>query len=784
MFKHLLKVALRQLFKQRFYAFINLFCLILGLTSTIIILLYCIRELSFDKQYINRKNISCIISQEEIYKNSRSFIDLGPKLKSRFPEIERMTRVSRSAGDVIVSDNRIESRIYFVDPDFNDMFKRKNETYVSTNFVGSLYNIFITENLAEKIFGSNTPDNNDIIIDIEGNEYAFKISSVIEDFGNKSSLDCDIICSFDFYIANLCNAPLRRFFPIYTTFIELTDGTSKTDLEVKINGSLNDYDPSQMIRRYELHQFDQLYLNSANIANYTFPTGDKRIFNVLIIVAILIFLSFNFNYNILLASGSITKYNELNIRSFCGASESQIKYILFIDSFLLFLISLPFSLIISKYALPIINSLFNTDITIISVFQDYTFLYILIAIIISISSSFLYLTRFYSNQKRDSSRKKYSREQNILLVIQMFIFICLINTSLFIYKQINYSLKVAMPKDSSGILFCYVNNLNNDNIIDLSKLDLITEMLLSSPYILNSSYCSESFPFGDITSSGGSIRKLNSSEIKEIASVSVGKNFPEMMDYKLISGNYFTGKHPKNQIIINEAAVEYIQLDNPVGTIIEQDGGNAEIVGIVENFVYQSSRKEILPLKIMPTEYFRHDFFLVSKIKKTDKDEVIKHINNVLPNILVNPTLTYSTYNENIESLYLDEKNYMRIVNTGAIISSLIAFLGLLAVSSFSVKLRTKEISIRKINGALVKDILVMINKSYLIWVLLSFVSSIPVVHFFVSKWLEYYAFKTELNWWVFLFGGFLACLITVITITCQSFKVAMKNPVDSLRYE
>jgi len=586
------------------------------------------------------------------------------------------------------------------------------------------------------------------------------------------------------YKANLCITPLRKFFPIYTTFVELTDGTSKSDLEAKINGSLDDYDPSQMIKRYELHQFYQLYLKSANIANYTFPSGDKRVFNVLIIVAILIVISFNFNYNILLASYSISKYKELDIRSFCGASESQIKYILLIDSFLLFLISLPVSLIISKYALPIFNSQFNTDITIISVFQGYTFLYILIAIIISISSSFLYLTRFYSNQKRDSARKRYSREQNILLVVQMFIFICLINTSLFIYKQINYSLKVARPKDSSGILFCYVNNLDDENIIDLSKLDLITEMLLASPYIINSSYCSESFPFGDITSSGGSVRKLNSSEIKEIASISVGKSFPEMMDYKLISGSYFKGRNPENQIIINESAVKHIQLDNPVGTIVEQDGGNAEIVGVVEDFVYQSSRKEILPLKITPTRYFRYDFFLVSKFKETDKDEVINHINNVLSNIFANSTLSYSTYDENIESLYLDENNYLRIINTGALISSFIAFLGLLAISSFSIKLREKEISIRKINGALVPEILVMINKGFLRWILLSFVLSIPIVYYFLSKWLENYAFKTELNWWMFLFGGFLACLVTVITITCQSFKTALKNPIEYIRYE
>ncbi len=200
--------------------------------------------------------------------------------------------------------------------------------------------------------------------------------------------------------------------------------------------------------------------------------------------------------------------------------------------------------------------------------------------------------------------------------------------------------------------------------------------------------------------------------------------------------------------------------------------------------VYQSVRKEILPLRIRKNNKFRGEFFLVVKYVESKNNDVINYIGKVLSDRLPGYKIEFSFYEDNVASLYINEKKQLSIISVGIIAAMIIAILGLIAISLFSIRQRVKEFGIRKVNGAKVSELLLMVNKSFIKWVIFSFVLACPVVYYVISKWLNNFAYKTEISWWVFLIGGFLALFITIVTISIQSYKTTIKNPVEALRYE
>lgn len=658
---------------------------------------------------------------------------------------------------------------------------------------GVLKDRLISRELGNKLFGSVNPTGQQILIGFNDKNFSFMVSSVIEDFGDNSSIRGDIICNFDFYEKNLCD-PFFKEYPFYPTFIEVTDGVPVDELELKIYKLLGEENPWS-IKKYELKKFSKLYLNSGSVANYKFPTGNKRLLNVLIIVVLLVLISSAINFGILSTACAISKNKEINIRKIYGASNNQVRYMALFESFLLVIISLPLILILSYFALPVFNSFFNTDLKLFtsdngSFLIGIAFLVIFISLSGGLNASWFFSKQSSNNLSAYNSETKVSGSgiQKLLLLGQMFIFICLVNSSFFIYKQIDYSERVALSSDSDNILFIGIENpekldFNNIKYEDFGRLESIMETCKDHPYILNASYIYDQIPKADLVSTGF-VKKTDSDEQITVASMSVEKRFPELMNYKLVSGRYFSNNYVVNEILLNEAAVKSLQLDNPVGNIVEQDGGMTEIVGVVEDFSYQSVRKEILPLRIRKNNKFRGEFFLVVKYVESKNNDVINYIGKVLSDRLPGYKIEFSFYEDNVASLYINEKKQLSIISVGIIAAMIIAILGLIAISLFSIRQRVKEFGIRKVNGAKVSELLLMVNKSFIKWVIFSFVLACPVVYYVISKWLNNFAYKTEISWWVFLIGGFLALFITIVTISIQSYKTTIKNPVEALRYE
>jgi len=793
MLTHLLKTTLRYFYRQRFFVLINMVGLLLGITISIIIFLHLIHEISFDKEYIKGDNIYNVIRCDERQKWTGNFMNLGPQLKETFPEITRMTRLLPWKGSILLDNKKLKTNILFVDPGFFEMFKRKHDGINSCDLINDPNSIVISRELGNKLFGGVNPAGQQISISFDDKTFPFIVFSVIEDFGDNSSIKGDIICNFDFYEKNLCD-PFFKTYPFYSTFIELTDGVHVDELELKISKLLGEENPG-FILKYELRRYSKLYLNSGSLANYIFPTGNKRLLNELIIVVLLVLISSVLNFGILSTACAISKNKEISIRKIYGASNNQVKYMALFESFLLVIISLPLILILSYFALPVFNNFFDTDLKLLTsgnglFLAGIAFLVIFISLCGGLSASRFFYKQSSINLSTYHSETKISGSgiQKLLLLGQMFIFICLINSSFFIYKQIDYSERVVLSPDSDNILFIGIENpekidFNNIKYEDFGRLESIKETCRAHPYITDASYIYDQIPKADLVSTGF-VKKIDSDERLSIAGLSVEKGFPELMDYKLVAGRYFSNNYAVNEILLNEAAVKSLQLDNPVGNIVEQDGGMAEIIGVVEDFSYQSVRKEILPLRIRKNDKFFGEFFLVVKYIKSKNNDVINYIGTILSDRLPGYKIEFSYYEDNVASLYINEKKQLSIISIGIIAAMIIAILGLIAISLFSVRQRVKEFGIRKVNGASVSELLIMVNKSFIKWVIFAFVLACPVVYYAISKWLNNFAYKTEISWWVFLIGGFLALFITIVTISIQSYKTTIKNPVEALRYE
>ncbi|MCD6565936.1 MAG: ABC transporter permease [Bacteroidales bacterium] len=793
MLKHLLKTTLRYFYRQRFIVLINIVGLILGITISIIIFLHLIHEIGFDKEYIKGDNIYNVIRCSERQKDALTLMSLGPQLKETLPEITKMTRLLPWRGSVLLDNTKIKTKILFVDPDFFKMFKRKHDRINTGNLIDDPNSIVISKELGNKLFGSDNPTGQQILISFNDKNFNFMVSSVIEDFGVNSSIKGDIICNFDFYEKNLCD-PFFKMYPFYSTYIELTDGVPLDELELKIYKLLGEENP-WLTLKYELKKYSKLYLNPESLANYKFPTGNIRLLNVLIIVVLLVLISSAINFGILSTACAISKNKEINIRKIYGASNNQVKYMALFESFLLVIISLPLILILSYFALPVFNSFFDTDLKLFTSDKGLfligiAFLVIFISLSGGLNASWFFSKQSSINLSTYLSETKVSGSgiQKLLLLGQMFLFICLVNSSFFIYKQIDYSERVALSSDSDNFLFIGIENpekidYNDKKYENFNRLESILKVCVNHPYIIGASYIYDQIPKADLVSTGF-IKRRDSDERKSITGISVEKGFPEFMNYKLVAGRHFSNNYAVNEILLNEAAVKYLQLDDPVGNIIEQDGGMAEIVGVVEDFSYQSARKEILPLRIRKNSKFRGEFFLVVKYFESKDNEVINYIGTVLSDRLPGYKIEYSYYKDNVASLYINEKKQLSIISVGIIAAMIIAILGLIAISLFSIRQRVKEFGIRKVNGASVSELLFMVNKSFIKWVIFAFILACPVVYFAISRWLNNFAFKTEISWWVFLIGGFLALFITIVTISIQSYKTTIKNPVEALRYE
>lgn len=802
MFGYQLKSALRYFSKQKIFITINIMGLIIAFAVSSLIILYIINELKYDIQHKNRDRIYRVLTSRESIQTTDALttLDVGPLIKENFPEVEKMSRVANSRASIIKPEEEITVKAVFVDPDFLEMFSLKSSPNITSGFLADPNSVIISEKVAQTFFANDYPVGKNLQIRFpQGKEKNFTITGVVKNPGKFSSVNGDLFMNFEYYEKNLCDAFLAAY-PFFTTFLMIPPGSDIPFLEEKINQANRDDWTGITTTKYQLQKFSRMYLHSEHLSNNHYPAGNAKILYGLLFLVSLVVMMACLNFGILSTACALTRNKEIGIRKINGATLKQIKRQILFESFLQVVIVLPIALFTAGMLLPWFNHfvgrelVFNISGNVIFVL-GITFLSIFTATLAGlITASTSVKVNPVQLLRKETRKFGFSLNLNrFLLTGQMVVVIWFLAVTFVIQKQIHFSTSKGLGYNSENIMVCSVSNPNfkgdfkNPQYENAAKLEDLKTSLTRSPAIKNISVVAEAPPLSDQLGSGVIIFPETQKSMP-ISEIRCNAGFPDFMGYRLKEGSYFskdyTGSY-ENEILLNEAAVKYLGLENPVGQIVDMDGAKSvKIVGVIYDFNFQSVRKEIVPVRIRKANKFLRNFDVVVRYLPGTANETLAQLNSTFGELYNGYEKKITFHEDKLKALYEKETTESRIFMFGIVLALFIAVMGILGISLFTVRQRVKEIGVRKINGATVPDILSMLNLNIVKWVTVAFVISTPVAWYAAHQWLENFAYKTELSWWIFALAGLLALGIALLTVSFQSWKAARRNPVEALRYE
>jgi putative ABC transport system permease protein len=801
MFFYYLKSAFRYFLKRKVFILINLVGLVIAFSVSSIIMLYVINELKYNSEHQNKNHIYRVISKQESTQSSSglTMLDLGPLIQKSFPEVHEMSRFTKTISWVEVNNDQVKAKSVFVDPDFAEMFTLQVLQGSKDDLFAEPNSVIVTKSMAHSIFGNEYPIGKELKVKFSTGEYFFKVKSVVNDFSEFSSVSGDLFFSFKFYHEKLCSAFLESY-PYFTTFLMTEKNVDLALLEDKINKANIEEWTGISTFKYQLQKFSQMYLYSEYLGSNLFPSGDARILYGLIFLVSLVVIMACLNFGILSTACSITRNREIGVRKINGASAKQIKRQMMFESFLQATIALPISLFVARLILPLFNAYLNRNL-IFDISENILLIIGIIGLVVltaTVSGLFASTSPSRVNPiqllRKDQPKLGLGLHLNkILLTSQMIVVIWFLATTFVIYKQINFSKSSGLGYNPDNLLIVHVTNPNwsgnfdNPQFENFGRLEDLKRSLSTCPSIKSISFVHEAPPMRDQLGSGVIVNQ-KTNETFPIAGISCLSNFPEMMGYRLKSGSFFSenyNEEQRNEILLNEAAVKYLGIENPVGEIVRMDGAKAaKIVGVVSDFNFQSMRREIVPVRIRKTDQFLKWFDVVIRYSPQMADEAKTSFNQIFNEMYKGYETEITFHEDMIEGLYKKELLEAKLLVLGIVLAIFIAVMGMLGITLFAVRQQVKEIGIRKINGAKVSDILAMLNLNILKWVAVAFLIATPIAYYAMNKWLESFAYKTTLSWWVFALAGLLALGIALLTVSYQSYKAAVKNPIESLRYE
>jgi putative ABC transport system permease protein len=783
-----LKFALRNLFKNKVDAFINMGGLAMGIAVFFLITMYSKHELSYDKFNLNYKDIY----QVNIGKAFYTTTPLANLMKERIPEIKSVTRIDYYAGggqapfievdEIGGSSRKLKVKnVVFADNNFFDLFSFKVIYGNPTTALNNPYSIVLTRNTSQLLFGTDNSVGKSIhYIGDRSNlpEMDMTVTAVIENIPGNSSITFNAVASFaTLYSIKPTGKDMDSDWSnwMYSTFA-LLDNNNSEIVEEKLSKLWEECESIYFAENE--HQ----EIGIVSLSDIPFYNNNKRQLIFLIqLVGIFILAIAIVNFVNLTIGKSLLRAREIGIRKVIGSLRFElIKQFLF-ESVLISILVAPVSLVIVSLSKSYFNNITNTQISFDIIHQPLLVVYfaigiLVIGIIAGIYPAF-YLSSFKitSILKGEATKgKKKTSLQFGLFVFQFVISISLIICTVLISKQIDF------VKDKSL-------GLNTTNIIDFNQsqqigqeYNVFKQRLLQNPNIISVTRTNTGLGKGlPITGT------YEHNGIKKTYAVTtVDPDFIPTMDIGMLDGRNFSWEiqgDKKGAIIINETFAKELGLKSVLNTELTLFNGKAKIIGVTKDFFYDSFRQTLKPSALWYADWNSH---INIKINNQKTAQSIKYIEGLWNELSPQTPFEYEFLDKTYGQLYKSEENLQQIFSTFSVIAIIIACLGLFGLALNSTQQRLKEISIRKINGAKISEVLIMLNKIFIKWIVIAFVIACPIAWYAMHEWLNNFAYKTELSLWIFAFAGILALGIALLTVSFLSWKAASRNPVEGLRYE
>ena len=783
-----LKFILRNIKKNKAYSAINLFGIVIGFSVSALLLIYVKSQVEANRSFPDSERIYRV--ETNGYRNtSRKKVAV---LRDYLPEVEHITKYhsSWSRKDVInYKDRDYEVKdAFYADSAFFRVFNFECIYGNLTTSIDEPYAIVITKSEAEKVFGNFNPVGE--IVTLKTTRYGihdYTIKAVIKDIPNDCSFKFDAVFALsslnavDSYNSDANNWGSN----FYTSFAKLADNTDPIEAAKSAELLYNEYAP-EWSRDMKIAFSPLIGLNfSAKYGDGVFQGSNKSIITILGVIAILVLLMACFNYFNLSRAQLEERLKSMAINKTVGARSKNLRFQSLLETSLLFLVAFSISLWVIKIILPFFNRLTYASFHISDILSSSNFLfvvgYFLVALLLFSFFPMLLINRINVVRLLQSNKKDLGKggvTKDILIGFQFLIAIVLITSTIILNRQYRFMINADAGFSKESIVYFPLNTENTD------KLDLLEQELESNANVQGVAFSSNLL--GQVANSWGRTLFINGEE-KDVKFevLGVSQDFLDLFDIQLAKGNTFSEtSYSRQDIIVNEAFVNKYNLTDPLsGNLGDREQGN--IIGVTKDFNYNPLRSAIGPLVILCNKGWSNVMFV--RFQNANSLEIKRTLaafkktwDKTSPNYL----FEYFFFDEQYAENYKAELHIMKILTTVSILIILIAALGLVGIARHIIIKRTKEIGIRKVNGAKTREVMALLSNSFSIKVIIAFVFACPLIYILTNKWLEFYAYKINIPWWAFLAGGLFALVTALLSVGVQVYRVANQNPVKALRYE
>jgi putative ABC transport system permease protein len=793
MLKNYLKITFRNIRKNKGYSFINISGLAIGMACCFLILIWVKDELSFDRFHANANAIYRVTEHQ--YDSSGDYFPvavtpwpLAEALKTDFPEITESARLRIVSGGLISYKDKkfYENDFVAVDPSFLKMFSFPLIEGDLSTALTEPHTILITKETAARYFGEEDPLGKVLTFH---NRYDFKVTGVLEDVPHNSHIKFDFLVPFA--------STLRDFgwtdswdTNNYTTYVQLVDNASLQRISEKISTYLKKNNP-QTGTKLILQPLTDIHLRSDYAIDLYGSTEDKAIYvYAFSAIALFVLLIACINFMNLSTARSEKRSKEVGLRKVVGASRHNIIAQFYGESLLMTFMAFFAALFLVYLLLPAFNNVSGKQLTFDSL-KEPVFMLGLLGIMLAtglasgsypavVQSSFKPVDSIKGLGLRISPKSGKSTLRRTLVVIQFTLSIILIVGTLIVYKQIRFMMNKNLGYEKDSIVY-FIKRANLRTQYDAFKSELLRESNIIG--VTSSS----DVPTYSVHSTGGFYWEGKNPETHFlIHQFSVDHDYIKTFNMHIIAGRDFSREFPADastqSFIVNETAVKAMGLENPVGTKFQLYDNKGQIVGVVEDFHFKSLQKAIEPL-VLRIEPDRDSYVFV-KFRSEHMQEALASIRTVYDSFNPQFPLEYSFLDESVNQLYDSEQKTNKIFNYFTLFAIFISCLGLYGLAAYMAQQRTKEIGIRKVLGASIMNIMAGLSKEFILLVCLANAIAWPVAYYFMHKWLQHFATKTDLSAWIFIISGLAALFIALLTISYQSIRAATAHPAESLRYE
>lgn len=796
MFKNYIKVAIRTSIRSKFFSLINITGLVIGMTVCLLILVFVISELSYENFHFNRDRIYRIClewgKEENKMKFAGSMPAIAPVFEAQIPEVIKATRIRKDYDAVIIdTDNHPveEENLFFADPAVFDIFSFKLKKGDKSSVLVKPFTAVISQSVARRFFGDITP----LGETLKYGDFPLKITGIMEDVPTNTHLNCEILVSYSTRKAlnQYPEKPWNHWGDDFT-YLLLPDNVDLKALAQKMNDLLLQNTDEWFASRMKLiiQPLKEIHWDIEARGDLG-PKGNKNYIYLFLSAALLILFIACFNFMNLSTSHYFKRMKEVGIRKVIGARQNQLIKQFLTESLLIVILSVIISIAIFEIIHPFLYSYLESTFVLESIHFEYLYAVTIGLILFAGVLTGGYPAFYISRLKPVEILKKNSQSmtanvslRKILIVLQFAISIILITGSIIIFKQLDFMKNSDLGFEKYNVLLIQVPH--GDKNLKQNYTVLRDELLKNSAIVSVSS----AYTVPGINS------KMNISVLKAGASPESSVNLQALpadygyvssLNLSILAGRDFSKKFSldKSQsVILNQSAVEALSLQKPIGTKLKIPGDKhpREVIGVVADFHVQSLHHKINPMLI----YINPDMMVSIAIKILPESIpfIFEFIKNTWDRVLPDIAFNYRFLEDAYDQLYTAEKKTGILLSVFALLAVFISCLGLLGMSSLIASQKTKEMGVRKVLGATTTSILILFSKEFTLWIIMANTIAWPIIWFVMNQWLQNFAYRSGINWWIFIIAGFVSLLIALITISSQALRAAHSNPVEALRYE